>query len=142
MPNNKIKEIAAYQAKIAALEKSIAIEQKQKLTSLHNEVGFKSTEDLIDALRGLKKAPGKVRTKAARKGKRTRITSEIKAEVASAVEAGMKGAEIAAKLGISIPSIQNIKKELGLVKKRGAIAATKKVVKKAAKKITKKASKK
>ena len=59
------------------------------------------------------KAAGKKR------GKRARITPELKAEVKAAVEAGKTGAVIAKELGISLPSVQNIKKEFGLVKKRG-----------------------
>jgi DNA-binding CsgD family transcriptional regulator len=39
--------------------------------------------------------------------------------VKAAVEAGRTGAQIAKEFGISVPSVQNIKKELGLVKKRG-----------------------
>jgi hypothetical protein len=36
------------------------------------------------------------------------------------VQAGQSGAEIAKAFGISLPSVQNIKKEAGLVKARGA----------------------
>ncbi|OAM91532.1 helix-turn-helix domain-containing protein [Termitidicoccus mucosus] len=59
------------------------------------------------------KAAGKKR------GKRARITPELKAQVKAAVEAGKTGAAIAKELGISLPSVQNVKKELGLVKARG-----------------------
>jgi hypothetical protein len=58
------------------------------------------------------KAPGK------RRGKRARITPELKAQVKASVEAGKTGAVIAKELGISLPSVQNIKKEFGLVKAR------------------------
>mgnify|MGYP003113844994 CR=1 FL=1 len=135
MSSNKLKELAAYKAKIVALEKEIAAEQTKKLANLHKEVGLESTADLIAALKGLTKAPRKV-TK--RRAKRTRITDSLKAEVGKAVKAGKKGAEIARQFGISIPSIQNIKNELGLVKKRGQ----KKAVKKATKKVAKKAARK
>ena len=136
MPSNKLKEIASYKAKIAALEKEVAAEQKKKLTNLHKEVGLESTAALIAALKGLGKAP---RATAKRKGTRARITAAMKTEVGKAVKAGKKGAEIARQFGISIPSIQNIKTELGLVKKRGAKkVAKKKVAKKAAKKKAKK----
>lgn len=133
MPSNKLKEIAAYKAKIAALEKAVAADQLKKLSGLHKEVGLASTADLIAALQGLKKSSRKSAPK--RKGKRARITAAIKAEVGKAVKAGKKGAEIASQFSISIPSIQNIKTELGLVKKRGV----KKVIKKkVAKKVAKK----
>jgi hypothetical protein len=58
------------------------------------------------------KAAGKKR------GKRARITPELKAQVKALVEAGKTGAVIAKELGISLPSVQNIKKEFGLVKAR------------------------
>jgi DNA-binding CsgD family transcriptional regulator len=48
--------------------------------------------------------------------KRATITDATRAEVKTMVEAGKTGAEIAAALGISPPSVQNIKKALGLVK--------------------------
>ncbi len=137
MPSNKLKEIAAYKAKIAALEKAVAEEQQKKLAGLHKEAGFDSTEELIAALKGLVKPARKSKGKAAGKtgrASRTRITPAIKAGVGQAVEAGRRGAEIAKQFGISIPSIQNIKKELGLVKTRGAKPAPKKAAKKAAKK--------
>lgn len=130
MSNKKLKELAAYKAKIAALEKEIAAEQKKKLAGLHKEVGLESTQALIEALQGLKRAPAKKSGK--RRAKRTRITDAIKTEVGKAVKAGKKGAEIAGQFGISIPSIQNIKNELGLVKKRKAKKAAKKAPKKKA----------
>ena len=46
------------------------------------------------------------------------ITAETKAKVKALTEAGKTGAEIAAAVGISVPSVQNIKKELGLTKAR------------------------
>ena len=140
MAKNKLKEIAAYKAKIAALEKEVVAERQQKLSGLHKEVGLESTEALIAALRSLGKSPRK--SAAPRKGKRTRITPAIKQGVGKAVEAGKKGAEIARQFGISIPSIQNIKKELGLVKTRATKPAAKKAAKKAAKTVSKKAPKK
>lgn len=145
MPSDKLKEIAAYKAKIIALEKEVEAEQKKKLANLHKEVGMASTEELIDALKGLKKAPRKAAAKSKGRKRRAKITDAIKAEVANAVKAGKKGAEIAKEFGISIPSIQNIKAELGLVKKRKAKAvktAAKKAPKKAARKAAKKAAKK
>ena len=136
MPSDKLKEIASYKAKIAALEKAVAIEQNKKLIGLHKEVGLESTEALIAALKGLSKPArkGKKTAKASGRASRTRITSAIKAGVGKAVKAGKKGSKIATQFGISIPSIQNIKKELGLVKTRSTKKAAKKKTKKAAKK--------
>jgi len=53
-----------------------------------------------------------------KKGKRARITPELKDRVKAAVVAGKTGAQIASEFGISVPSVQNIKKEFGLVKSR------------------------
>jgi transposase len=42
--------------------------------------------------------------------------------VIAAVQEGKSGAEISKSLGLSLPSVQNIKKEAGLVKARAAAA--------------------
>ena len=55
---------------------------------------------------------------AGKRRKRAIITADTKAQVKSLVIAGKTGGEIAKAIGISLPSVQNIKKELGLVKKR------------------------
>ena len=54
------------------------------------------------------------------KKRRTRavITDATRAEVKKLVEAGKSGGAIAKALKISLPSVQNIKKALGLVKPR------------------------
>jgi ParB/RepB/Spo0J family partition protein len=53
---------------------------------------------------------------AAGRKKRTTITDDTRSEVRRLYEAGRTGAEIAAAVGISLPSVQNIKKALGFVK--------------------------
>lgn len=50
--------------------------------------------------------------------KRAVITDDTRNQVKKLVEGGKTGAEIAKSLGISLPSVQNIKKALGLVKRR------------------------
>jgi DNA-binding CsgD family transcriptional regulator len=42
----------------------------------------------------------------------------MREEVKKMVEAGKTGSEIAKAIGVSLPSVQNIKKKLGLVKAR------------------------
>ncbi len=49
---------------------------------------------------------------------RTKITDEIKAQVKKLSEEGKTGLEIAAAAGVSLPSVANIKRELGLTKPR------------------------
>jgi hypothetical protein len=123
MVTDTVKQLQAAKAKVAALEQSIAKAQTQKLAKLPAQLGFASVADLIDALKqvsGGRKA-GKVAKagKPGKRAKRAKITPEVKDKVKEAVKAGKTGAAIAKDLGISLPSVQNIKKELGLVKKRG-----------------------
>ncbi|MDR0902264.1 MAG: helix-turn-helix domain-containing protein [Opitutaceae bacterium] len=143
-----IKQLEAAKAKVAELENSLEKEIKQKLSSLHVEYGFSDLESFIKALKYASGAPRPGRKpgrkpgrpanaekavvvaeaaapkapkapKAGKKrGKRARITPELKAQVKASVEAGKTGAVIAKELGISLPSVQNIKKEFGLVKSR------------------------
>ena len=46
------------------------------------------------------------------------MTDATRAEVKKLVEAGKTGGEIAKTVGVSLPTVQNIKKALGLVQKR------------------------
>jgi DNA invertase Pin-like site-specific DNA recombinase len=50
--------------------------------------------------------------------RRAKITEETRAAVRKLVESNKTGAAIAKELKISLPSVQNIKKSLGLVKAR------------------------
>ncbi len=121
-----IKELEAARAKVADLENALAKERKQQLAGLPRQYGFDNLDDFIKAIRGAGNAPRRGRKpKAAvvtaapkKRGKRARITPELKEGVKSAVAAGKTGAEIAKQFGISVPSVQNIKKEFGLVKSR------------------------
>jgi len=128
MITNKLKAIVAARAKIAALEKSIATELNKELASLPAKYGFDSVEAFANAVKA-SGTPGKVRSaaKPAAAGKpspvskkRTRavITDATRADVKKLVEAGKSGSAIAKTLKISLPSVQNIKKALGLVKAR------------------------
>jgi len=109
MANDKIKELENYKNKIAELEAAIEAERREKLATLHETVGLTSVEELIEALQSLG-ASGK-------RGKRTRITPAMKEQIGKALKDGEKGSAVARKFGVSVPTIQNIKKELGLVKK-------------------------
>ena len=127
MITNKLKAIEAARAKIAALEKSIASELNKELASLPAKYGFDSVAAFAKAVKAASRGAGKVAVagKVAAKAstgpkKRTRavITDAIRAEVKKLVEADKSGAAIAKALKISLPSVQNIKKALGLVKAR------------------------
>lgn len=132
---DQIAELEKAKAKLAAAEAKLAADRVAALAKLPGDYGYASVNDFIKAL---KAAAGKARkgkkvkgakapkvakvAKAGKAGKRTRakITPELKQQVISAVQSGQSGAEIAQAFGISLPSVQNIKKEAGLVKARGA----------------------
>lgn len=133
MLTEKIKELEAAKAKVLELEQKVTAERPQELASLPARYGFDSVNAFIKAVkaavtsaprRGLKAKKASPKPKAEKERKRARITDETKAKVKEMVTAGKSGAEIAAKLGISLPSVQNIKKAFGLVKARGESAQT------------------
>lgn len=128
MVTEKIQQLAALQAKAAKLQASIESQRDAELAALPGKYGYDSLPAFIRALkaassgRGSRKRRGPKpggKKKGGRRRKRAKITPELKAQVKGAVEAGKTGAAIAKEFGISLPSVQNIKKELGLVKKRG-----------------------
>jgi hypothetical protein len=119
--------LEAAKAKVVELEQSLEKELTQKLSRLPYEFGFDDLSSFIKALKaaaGARKGRGRGKGKAVKaakggkRGKRARITPEIKARVKELVNDDKTGAQIAKELGISLPSVQNIKKELGLVKAR------------------------
>jgi DNA invertase Pin-like site-specific DNA recombinase len=130
MVPNKLKELEAARAKLASLEKSIAVELNKELAALPAQYGFSSAAEFAAAVtkaaggrRGRK--PGRKAKVAAKpiaagkkRRKRAKITDATRAEVKKLVEAGKSGSEIARIVKISLPSVQNVKKALGLVKKR------------------------
>lgn len=126
MLTDKIKELEAAKAKVEELEKKIIAERQSELAALPAKFGFDSVEAFAKALKAAARGGGKKQSgrkaAAAKPAKKTRtrakITDEVRAEVKKLVEAGTPGAAIAKTLGISLPSVQNIKKALGLVKAR------------------------
>lgn len=127
----KLQQLADARAKVEKLEKSIAAERDSVLRNLHVSAGFATREELIDALRALKggakrgRKPGRPAAAAAAKGKgkggrkkRAKITPELRNDIVAAVKAGETGGAIAAKFGVSLPTVQNIKTAAGLTKKR------------------------
>ena len=125
MATDKIKTLAITRARVAELEKSIAAELNRELAALPAKYGFQALPDFFEAVRTASRGRvrGGARTggKAAvarKRRKRAVITNDTKSKVKAMVEAGKTGAEIAKAVGISLPSVQNIKKDLGLVKAR------------------------
>jgi hypothetical protein len=119
-----LKRIATYKSRIAALEGKLYGE----LAKLPGKHGFSSADDFIAAVRlatgdGPKTAKVAKPAKAGKRGRkrkpRAKITDATRAKVKSMVNAKKTSAAIAEELDISVPTVQNIKKALGLVKARG-----------------------
>lgn len=96
---------------LAAAELQALNARNAKLQGLHTELGYENRALLIKDLRGLDKGPSSP-------SGRGKVTDEIKDKVRKMVKDGKTGAEIAKEVSLSVPTIQNIKKELGLVKAR------------------------
>jgi hypothetical protein len=120
MVTNKIKALEAARAKITKLEQAIAAEQSKELATLPAKYGFQDVNAFVKAVKAAAggRSVGKVKAGSGKRRKRAIITDETKNKVKSLTAAGKTGADIAATVGISVPSVQNIKKELGLTKAR------------------------
>jgi hypothetical protein len=128
MVTKQIKELEVTKAKIVALEKSIAKRLHKELSTLHDKYGFGSLVEFVKALKdtagtassrkGRRAKPAKAASGKVKRRKRSVITEDTRASVKKLVESGKTGSQIAKNLGISLPSVQNIKKALGLVKAR------------------------
>lgn len=120
---NIVEKLEAARRELAKLE----AKRQRDLGKLAPSLGFASTEELIGALQQTLKSGAKpgpkpgakafAKQKAGRK-KRAVITKQTEASVASYAKRKWTSAKIAAKLDISVPTVQNIKKRLGLVKAR------------------------
>ena len=126
MLTDKLIELDTARAKLAALEHSVEADMKKELASLPARYGFASASEFLSAVaaatgkrRGRKAGGGKANAKAGGKRRtRAKITDAMRAEVKKLTEQGKSGREVAKTLGISLASVQNIKKALGLVKAR------------------------
>lgn len=124
MVTSKLVEIQKFQTKIAELEKSLN-KERQKLLRLPAKLGYGSLRELIAALTAAASSSagravrGVSITKSGKPRRpRTEITPEMKQKVKVLVGEHKTAAEIAKIVDVSIPSISNIKKELGLTRKR------------------------
>lgn len=118
MPKDTVQTISETRKKLAQLEKKLHAE----LAKLPAKFGFASADEFLAAFRastGGKSSPKAKAAKSSKRKARVEITDEIIAKVKKLVDDGKTGGEIVKAVGISLPSVQNIKKKLGLVKKRG-----------------------
>ena len=118
MAKNTFVQLEQYRRKVAALEQKLK-QQNKRLAQLPGKLGYKSVSDLIAALKKITEAPKAVKAagKVKKTRKRAKITPEVIAKVKALLVAKKKtGNEIAKEVGISLPSVGNIKKKLGLVR--------------------------
>jgi hypothetical protein len=126
MVTQKLKLLNSTRAKVAKLERIVAVELSRELAALPRKYGFASVQHFITALRNSvdrkmvsagNKLPGNHNGHDGRKP-RASITVDTKAKVKRLVATGKTGIEIAKALNVSVPSVYNIKKELGLLRRR------------------------
>jgi hypothetical protein len=65
-----------------------------------------------------KKAAKKAAPKVGKRRKRTTITPELRNDIIAAVKGGATGSAVAKQFGVSVPTVQNIKKAAGLTKSK------------------------
>jgi DNA invertase Pin-like site-specific DNA recombinase len=126
-----MQELASQKAKLIELEAAIIAERDAQLAGLHEELGYDTREDLIAALRALGKGKAKAKGKPGRKKsapveaapagakkrrKRAKVTPEMRKQIEEAAKAGKTGAAIAKEFGVSLPTVQNIKRAAGLTR--------------------------
>lgn len=126
---SQLKELAAARAKVAALEQSITSELNSELAGLPAKFGFGDVNSFVSAVktaaggkRGRRRGRPAKATEPVKRRKRAKITDAKRAKVKQLVEAGKTGPEIAKAVGISAPSVANVKKQLGLTRPKGAKA--------------------
>ena len=130
MITSKIRKLASLRERIAQLELVIETELYEDFLGIHRRYGFADVESFLGAVRaaaggrGGARGPGRPKKAAAapapKARKRAKSTDSIRARVKKLVEAGKTGSQIAKAVGVSLPSVQNIKSALGMVKSRGA----------------------
>lgn len=121
--SDKLKDLEKRKAELLEREKALSAERTAALRRLPSDFGFSTLEELVGALReahrdaGKRRGPGRPAGRPGRR-RRAKITEETRNAVRKLVESNKTGAAIAKELNISLPSVQNIKKSLGLVKAR------------------------
>jgi hypothetical protein len=125
MVTSKISQLAAARAKVARLESAIESELHRELSVLHERFGFADLKSFFNAVQSAaatsqKAGRPKKAAPAARHRKRAVITAAMREKVVKLAKAGTTASKIAQKIGISLPSVQNIKKAAGLVHAHGA----------------------
>lgn len=126
MKTNPAREIEKLKRRIATLEakatKSAAKKQKsdkRKVTALARKLGYKTAEALFTALFG--GSPASAAAPAGKRRKRARLTDENRKAIVADLKSGQfSAAQVAKKHGVSVPTVNLIKKAAGLTKSRKA----------------------
>lgn len=119
MATKKLEKIREYTKTLSQFESEVGA-TVQKLRELPTRMGFDSMDELIEALQ-LTRAPGALaRPVDSQTQKRVRavITPSIRGKVDKLWRSGKTAAEIAKTLRVSVPTVFNIRKRLGLVRDR------------------------
>lgn len=145
---DQLEEMAALDSKREAIAQAIAERRPKALVALPAQFGYESMEAFVAACLEADKSVRKAAKAKQAKGKsakavkqakaakqprapkepkeedkkpitRVKITDAIRAQVKTLVDAGSTQKEIVAILGISVPSVQNVKRLLGLTRTRG-----------------------
>ena len=121
----KVSELDAMRAKIAQLEEEIRAERQDELAQLPASFGFDSVASFAAAVRiACGRRPMVISVSRGSNGssrrRRVTITNAMREQVRKLLRSGHTGATIASAVGISRPSVQNIKRSLGLVRRRAS----------------------
>lgn len=115
MVTDKIKELAEIEAKALELKQAIEQERASELAGLPEQYGFASMREFIAALKAI---GGKKKSAPKGRKKRARITPELKESIVKALNEKEAASAIANEFGVSVASVNLIKKVAGLVKAR------------------------
>ena len=113
--------LSAEKARVEQMQKDLETARSKELNGLHTKLGYKTPADFLTAYRGVVNVT--VGTKSTRRPASRKARTEISDEVREAIKSDLRegkltGLEIAAKYKISTGTVQNIKKEAGLVEAR------------------------
>ena len=139
MVTSYIKQAARIRRTLARLERRIARRLPIELAELPAKFGYATAGEFIAAVESVsgrrrRRRAGPRKAVVRKTRKRAVITAATRARVKRLVKSGKPGSAIAKAVGISLPSVQNIKKALGLVKARRPKAVKAPVKRKPAKK--------
>ncbi len=129
MLTQKIAQLIKLKSAVAKQEAAIAAHLPSALAALPEAYGYPSVAAFIKALKQAASSKPKAKrgrkAKVAKPGKRKRakVTDEIKAAVKAGFEAGKRAGAIAKETGISVASVQVLKKAFGFTKTRGKASA-------------------